>query len=726
MTAVIGGYSFTDTSGDGATVTFPFAFVGPAPGYLSKDTIFVYVRDSDVVSPTYGAYILRAGPHLFPTPNTITIAGAAIETPLDGLTNIRIRRIVDKTAPYAKTNTDDIFRKTVLNNSFLQMLYSNHEALDGFVGGSEGAVGNVNMNGFIHFNLGRGTATGHSVNFDQLQELTDLVNSIIIGDVSFDRVMEALGAPGGVDLVNGAVSDTELAAALAPLQSNQYLQGSGWKKAAWFHDFLMQGGILTGAFMGDSTMFGALASDLSQATNHPPKAWASALSLLTGRTHPYLNFGISGSTLRQMMTGTDGSGTTFEDKVKPGGGAQNAQVVYCNHGINDSQLDLSLEVYRTDLLNFVSTCRKYGKVPVLVTPNPNPPIGLINEHKGERLGAFVRVMRDVAKDTGTDLVDQFKTLMDSTNVLDLATLVPDGAHLDDKGYQQAGFNLSSVLYNHGRLEEVGDVTGLSNVLYNDNFTQARQMQNHFNRAGPILTAERAGADLQGVTVPVWFGKGTKLVSVLGLQYSYSTNCKLWLDGVPVNDVDFRRTLGNTNNIDWDAEIKVDLPATRAGLHLLTMMLDVPKEPADTGTVISLAGFRLPPVASHGFTGPSGTSHAPYYCTELISAGDILSGVFDTQLGFHIRGKVGDAILLVYRESSGAIFAETFVNEVSSVKTQLIASLPEGKYPITVSFNRRNLAVNIMDLGTVFTIPTAVSNCKLTTRHQEFSIARAAL
>lgn len=188
MSEVLGGFSFTETKGDGATITFPFSFVGPAPGYISTDQIYVYVRDSDPASVNYNSYNLRSGPHSFPSPNTIAIKGAAIQAPVDGLTNIRIRRIVDKAQPYADPNTDDIFRKTVLNNSFLQMLYSNHEALDGFVGGKEGAVGNINMNSFLLYNLAPGTEDGHSVNYKQLRELREQLDSAVIDGSSLPIV----------------------------------------------------------------------------------------------------------------------------------------------------------------------------------------------------------------------------------------------------------------------------------------------------------------------------------------------------------------------------------------------------------------------------------------------------------------------------------------------------------------------------------------------------------
>ena len=128
-----GDYSFSNATGDGVEVTFLFSFVGDGKAYLREEDIHAFVRDADPASPTYNQVTELLEEYQFPTENSITLE-TVVPTPLDGVPNIIIRRIMPKDLPYADASTDAIFRKEVLNNSFLQSLYVVHEALDGFIG----------------------------------------------------------------------------------------------------------------------------------------------------------------------------------------------------------------------------------------------------------------------------------------------------------------------------------------------------------------------------------------------------------------------------------------------------------------------------------------------------------------------------------------------------------------------------------------------------------------
>ena len=154
-------------------------------------------------------------------------------------------------------------------------------------------------------------------------------------------------------------------------------------------------------------MWGATVGNLLvQSPNNPPAQLAIALNLLYGATFTVHNRAISGTTLRQMMAGTDGSGTPFSQKIGIGGVDQATGVIYCNHCLNDSQLNGDIVQYRSDLVEFVRLCRIAGKVPILVTPTPNPPLLIIDEVKSKRLYNFVKTMRDICSKMGVDLVDQ--------------------------------------------------------------------------------------------------------------------------------------------------------------------------------------------------------------------------------------------------------------------------------------------------------------------------------
>ena len=186
-----GPYSFSTATGNGADTTFVFSFSGPAPGYIRKSDIYVYVRNSDVNSIEYNVWDLLDEEYLFPTSTSVTIQ-TVVPAPLDDVAtpNIRVRRIMPKAEPYADVSTDNIFRKSVINNSFLQQLYTQHEVLDGFLSTDEVTRGHVNMGGYYHYNLGNGSEPDHSVNYGQLQEVkTDSEDS----DIALHNRIDGLG-----------------------------------------------------------------------------------------------------------------------------------------------------------------------------------------------------------------------------------------------------------------------------------------------------------------------------------------------------------------------------------------------------------------------------------------------------------------------------------------------------------------------------------------------------
>jgi len=108
-------------------------------------------------------------------------------------------------------------------------------------------------------------------------------------------------------------------------------------KGAYWGNQLGKGVVPVFAGFGDSTMFGATVGNLGvQDPNNPMSSLAQCINLLYNVTVTPTNYGISGSTLRGMISGTDGSGSTFESKIAAGGAAASANIVYCNHGINDT------------------------------------------------------------------------------------------------------------------------------------------------------------------------------------------------------------------------------------------------------------------------------------------------------------------------------------------------------------------------------------------------------
>lgn len=148
-------YSYTDHTGDGSTISFPFSFVGPAPAYLSPSHIKVYVNG-----------VLRN--HTLTNTNQVTITPA----PSSG-TQVRIRRIVPKTALFANFGRGNSFTGPLLNKNFLQQLYAYHEFLDGFITEEQSWLvhTDINMNGKSINNLGDAVNSKDAVNLSQVQAL---------------------------------------------------------------------------------------------------------------------------------------------------------------------------------------------------------------------------------------------------------------------------------------------------------------------------------------------------------------------------------------------------------------------------------------------------------------------------------------------------------------------------------------------------------------------------
>lgn len=131
-------YTFVTGKGNGSDTPFPFTFTGLGRGYLRASDVHVETRESGTTE-----WVENIGFTLSGT-NTIELDSPLI-TPADGLDNLRIRRIMPKDEPYANWNVGQNYSDFVINNSFLQQLYTMHEVLDGFIPEMNT---DLNMNGF--------------------------------------------------------------------------------------------------------------------------------------------------------------------------------------------------------------------------------------------------------------------------------------------------------------------------------------------------------------------------------------------------------------------------------------------------------------------------------------------------------------------------------------------------------------------------------------------------
>lgn len=205
---------------------------------------------------------------------------------------------------------------------------------------------------------------------------------------------------------------------------------------------LKAGTAVTIACFGDSTMWGDTGAGV-QVSTPPPSSLQDILRRFYRNTAATVtNNAISGTTSSEMLAGTDGSGSTFEAKMA----ASSATVVMCNHGINDAVglNPVTASQYRLNLTKFVRICRFYGKTPVIVTPIPNWPVNTRPIARCEALKHFATIAREVAKQMGVALVDQYIWIerMLATGKQTSLTLMPDGVHPSAAVYAQMGRNLA--------------------------------------------------------------------------------------------------------------------------------------------------------------------------------------------------------------------------------------------------------------------------------------------
>lgn len=223
---------------------------------------------------------------------------------------------------------------------------------------------------------------------------------------------------------------------------------------------LQAGTTVTIACFGDSTMYGSNPGGAGQVATPPPVMLENTLNAFFGNSAAVVtNNALGGTTINQMLAGTDGSGSTFATKMASSG----ATIVFCNHGVNDAYghtpYTTTPAQYRANLLTFIQIVRQYSKTPVLVTPHPVIPTGSFGSLSGyaaapawtNAIAQFAQVMREVAQQHGVILVDTNRYLsmlyeMDNTvggvNQNAPLTWQPDGVHGSQALYYQTGLNLA--------------------------------------------------------------------------------------------------------------------------------------------------------------------------------------------------------------------------------------------------------------------------------------------
>lgn len=179
-------------------------------------------------------------------------------------------------------------------------------------------------------------------------------------------------------------------------------------------------------YYGDSTVWGyASGSDGGRVSRPAPQVFAE---LLAQRIRVDVrNHGVSGSTACSLLDGTDGKHPSWEEQMA----ASRAQYVILNYAIND-QWKHDVTTYGTCLRRLAQLARKRGKQVVFETPNPTRDSG------AGGLDAYVEAMKEVARQEGIPVIDQYGFLTKLLQGRDPHVLAPDGLHPSDAVYALKG------------------------------------------------------------------------------------------------------------------------------------------------------------------------------------------------------------------------------------------------------------------------------------------------
>ncbi|HHK8906271.1 TPA: hypothetical protein ACQZB7_004345, partial [Escherichia coli] len=142
------------------------------------------------------------------------------------------------------------------------------------------------------------------------------------------------------------------------------------------------------ACFGDSTMWGSIpGATTTKNYSNPPNSLQLALDLIYPGLATVSNNAIPGTTIKKLLNGTDGGVGSYEDRLSK----SDALVIYCNHCLNDCNSYQSDEhEYKRNIMEFVNITRRYGKIPVIVTPSVISPIRDGKEFMMKRMPAFIQ------------------------------------------------------------------------------------------------------------------------------------------------------------------------------------------------------------------------------------------------------------------------------------------------------------------------------------------------
>lgn len=463
------------------------------------------------------------------------------------------------------------------------------------------------------------------------------------------------------------------------------------KTAAEIGKLMALGTVQKFACVGDSTFWGATAGNLeTQATYNPPNTLHGVIQTLFNINCPVANLAISGSTLRGMISGTDGSGSTFSDKFASGGALDGVDAVFCNHGINDSQLGLDINQYRDDLMSFVSTCKANGATPILVTPTPNLLGGMIDKSKSRSLMNFVEVMRFVATQMQVDLVDQFYYWSKSFKKIRAATIIPDGVHMQDIGYLQSGCNLLIPFISAPTLYKKGEFAGLWQNSFYDNGDVNRAITYHAESiVGTFLQFDANVSGTRIVMFPFITDDTFDEISILGNESTSSAKCTLQFTNLLGTGQFYynNKQFGDTTEDNWTSEYKIRRQLF-AGLNLLVLIIDA--NDVGEGQTLYFGGVKT------GETVYSDSINGSSYPQEPLGLYDYVTiSNFSFQDGTELKlndmsgGKIASIVV-----SGTTISCKIFQNGQEILSNDMSTTFEYGKYDVHIMWDQNTVNFNV--------------------------------
>ncbi|AOI57447.1 hypothetical protein WI26_07425 [Burkholderia diffusa] len=188
---------------------------------------------------------------------------------------------------------------------------------------------------------------------------------------------------------------------------------------------------------GDSLIWGyagtAANGSYIQSSSNAVAVLQEDLQAKLGSTVAVQNNGSSGAKAIDSLEGTPPYYTQpFATRLAAN---STAQIVLANYAVNDS-MGRTIDQYAADLTNWIAVVRATGKTPVLEEPNP------VCDPKMPNVGAYVSVMRDVAKQQGVTLIEHYDFIASLPN---WQSMLIDCVHPSDTLYKIKAHREAAVL-----------------------------------------------------------------------------------------------------------------------------------------------------------------------------------------------------------------------------------------------------------------------------------------